>query len=267
MARKTWFKVKRGILDPKHIDRLGNAWYLYFYILDNADWETGTIPEWKDIYAADDLGKPLGMIREHRKQLVDGKYIRCDKQQYSQKITIFNWTDPRRYDGIVQNINTESWDFSELQEDDLEIESYDQSKGQSSPQSSGQTFPNQAVNDVPFIQSQNHISHNTVLTTTTAFAVFAAEIGSLSPTVSERLGMLVDDYSDQWVQDAIKEAVLNNVKKLPYIEAMLKSWKENGKGKRVKRKYNKSNRGGVGIDTAEERRAKIADSWKLFASN
>ena len=89
----------------------------------------------------------------------------------------------------------------------------------------------------------------------------------MTPTVSERLGMLVDGYSDQWVQDAIKEAVLNNVKKLPYIEAMLKSWKENGKGKRAKRKYNKSNRGGVGIDTAEERRAKIADSWKLFASN
>jgi hypothetical protein len=43
--RKTWIKVKRGILEPKHIEKLGVAWYLYFYILDNADWDTGTIPE------------------------------------------------------------------------------------------------------------------------------------------------------------------------------------------------------------------------------
>lgn len=61
MAKKTWIKIKRGILEPKHIERLGAAWYLYFYILDQTEWESGTILDWKDKYVADDLCKPLAV--------------------------------------------------------------------------------------------------------------------------------------------------------------------------------------------------------------
>ena len=107
MARKTWIKVKRGILEPRHINKLGVAWYLYFYILDNADWETGKIFEWKDKFAADELGKPLGMIREHRKLLVTEKYITTTQNRLSQTITIMNWTNPRMYDGKVLNEGSE----------------------------------------------------------------------------------------------------------------------------------------------------------------
>jgi hypothetical protein len=143
--KKTWIKLKRGILESKHIEQLGQAWYLYIYILDQADWETGTIPSWKDEYAADDLGKQVSTIREHRKYL-DGKYISCKKNQHNQTITIFNWTDPRRYDGEVLN-KVESTEFTEL-------------SFESSPQSSPQTILSQEQNDSSFIQSHNHISHN-----------------------------------------------------------------------------------------------------------
>ena len=77
--KKTWIKVKRGLLEPKHINQLGSAWYLYFYILDQAEWETGTISNWKDKYAADELNKPINLIREHRKHLQEMKYIKCDQ--------------------------------------------------------------------------------------------------------------------------------------------------------------------------------------------
>ena len=41
--KNTWIKVKRGILrlEPKHIAKLGQAWYLYFYILDQTNGAAG----------------------------------------------------------------------------------------------------------------------------------------------------------------------------------------------------------------------------------
>ena len=148
MSKKTWIKVKRGLLEPKHIEALGTAWYLYLFILDSADWETGTIPEWKDRYAADELLKPLTMIREHRKKLVDEEYITCDQNQYSQKITILNWTDPRRYDGVIQNASEQSHVKHEPQNND--------ENEQGTGQGTGQGFSKHSVNENP---SLCHISH------------------------------------------------------------------------------------------------------------
>ena len=98
MARKTWIKVRRGILDSKHTDLLGAAWYLFFYILDQADWKTGKIVGWKDQYAADELGKPLSLIRYHRQHLEKEKYIVCEKRKRDQIIMVNRWKDPRKDD-------------------------------------------------------------------------------------------------------------------------------------------------------------------------
>jgi hypothetical protein len=147
--KKTWIKIKRGILEPKHIDQLGQAWYLYFYILDQADWETGTVKNWKDSFAADDLGKPIGLIREHRKKLFDEKYIKFIKGQHNQTIIINNWTDPRRYDFHVINPTGQTSEESE------------RSRCESEVQSESQTTFEQAQNNVP---SYNHISHNNIST-------------------------------------------------------------------------------------------------------
>ena len=144
MAHKTWIKVKCGILEPKHIAKLGQAWYLYLYLLDNANWDTGVISEWKDEYGVQDLGKPLGMIREHRKQLIKEGYITCTKNQHSQTVVIHNWTNPRTYDGTVQN---QSSDKSELKE------------SESLGESDGQSVLNPSVNS---LSSSNHITHNTL---------------------------------------------------------------------------------------------------------
>lgn len=96
MARKTFIKVRRGILDAQHTEKLGAAWYLFFYMLDQADWETGIISGWKDQFAADDLQKPLSQIRFHRQHLEKEKYIICTKRQHDQIITINRWKDPRK---------------------------------------------------------------------------------------------------------------------------------------------------------------------------
>jgi len=250
--RKTWIKVKRGILEPKHIEKLGAAWYLYFYVLDNADWETGCIPEWKDDYAAQDLEKPLGMIREHRKHLADEGYITCIKKRYCQQIIIHNWTDPRRYDGVEQNpkqqsaekpevCDDESEDISEVYDDTLNNQSSGESSSQSTCQSSSQTILNPSVNRASFIKPHNHISTESQLTTTTAernlFDVYEQEIGTLTAFIAEDLKDLSATYTDGWIIDAIRVASRANARNLGYVTAILKRWKTEGKdaGKRKTR--------------------------------
>jgi len=154
MRTKTWIKVKCGLLDPEHVDKLQHNWYLFLYMLDMADWATGTIPEWKDEYAAEEFRKPINLIREHRKQLQKDEYIICEKQQYCQHITIYNYSDPRRYDGAILNRHKpQSSDKTEVRKD--------QSSGQSYAQSSGQTTISHAVNSH---SSYSHIKHiNTLI--------------------------------------------------------------------------------------------------------
>ena len=150
MAKKTWIKIKRGILDPKHIEMLGQAWYLYFYILDQTEWETGTIPDWKDKYAADDLCKPIALIREHRKLLQRNKYITCEQGLHKQKIIVHNWIDPRRYDGQVQNPENQH------EEIDEPCKTEEESHGTGHGTGHGFNIPEQNLHS-----SFNHIKHNT----------------------------------------------------------------------------------------------------------
>jgi len=154
MAKKTWIKIKRGILEPKHIDMLGQAWYLFFYILDQTDWETGKITDWKDEYAATDLCKPIGLIRQHRKHLESMKYITCEKKQHSQTIIVHNWTNPRRYDGLLQNEMPGFPELGNSQSREKSLLSNDQSEGQSE----GQTILEHA--EISH-SSYSHISHIT----------------------------------------------------------------------------------------------------------
>ena len=48
MSKKTWIKVKRGLLAPKHRELLGVRFWLYMYLLDKTEWETGIVYGWKD---------------------------------------------------------------------------------------------------------------------------------------------------------------------------------------------------------------------------
>ena len=100
---KTWIKIKRGLLEPKHRDRLGIRIWLYFYILDQTDWDTGKVLEWRDGDAADELQMPKRTIRQQRQQLETDGYITCALAGNKQVITIHNYTNPRKYDGETIN--------------------------------------------------------------------------------------------------------------------------------------------------------------------
>ena len=103
MAKKTWIKVKRGILEPKHRRKLGSSWFLYFYMLDKTNLEDGTIHEWRDEAAAEELDIPLITLRGQRRKLEDEQYIQTTQKQYCLEIRVNNWTNPREYSGKVYN--------------------------------------------------------------------------------------------------------------------------------------------------------------------
>jgi hypothetical protein len=101
--KKTWIKIKRGLLEPKHRDKLGIRVWLYLYILDQADWDTGKVLEWRDADTADELDMPPRTIRQQRQQLDDDGYITCEQGYRKQVITIHNYSNPRKYDDEILN--------------------------------------------------------------------------------------------------------------------------------------------------------------------
>jgi len=83
---------------------------------------------------------------------------------------------------------------------------------------------------------------DTELTTTTApaqnvFTVYQNEIGVITSHIAEKLKADIDDFTESWVIDAIKVASAKQARNLPYVEAILKRWKTEGKdaGKRKTR--------------------------------
>ena len=116
--KKTWIKIKRGLLEPKHRDRLGIRIWLYFYILDQADWDTGQVLEWRDADAAGDLKMQKRTVRQQRQQLMDDGYITCELAGNKQVITIHNYINPRKYDGERVNVKGDI-NLSPLEEGDI----------------------------------------------------------------------------------------------------------------------------------------------------
>lgn len=102
--RKQWISVKCGLTrDPRHRSRMGEAIWLFLHILDRADWDTGTVFDWKDEAEAEAMAMPVRTLREHRRKLIDLGYIEAVQRQYSQDVVIRNWVNPREYSGKTYN--------------------------------------------------------------------------------------------------------------------------------------------------------------------
>lgn len=63
-----------------------------------------------------------------------------------------------------------------------------------------------------------------------AFDIYQNNIGLLTSAISEKLQADIDEYSEEWVIDAIKESARQEKRSLAYVEGILKGWKRDGKG-------------------------------------
>lgn len=82
------------------------------------------------------------------------------------------------------------------------------------------------------------------------YRMYEQHIAPLTPMMADTLRDAEEMYDIQWIEEAIRIAVEQNKRNWRYIEAILKRWKEEGKGERKS-----------GQDTEEALR-RYADQWK-----
>lgn len=85
------------------------------------------------------------------------------------------------------------------------------------------------------------------------FRLYEENIGPLTPMIAEALRDAEDTYPSQWINDAIRIAVENNVRNWRYVAAILERWKQEGRDERKDRR-----------DTEKDRRKYIEGEFSDF---
>lgn len=75
------------------------------------------------------------------------------------------------------------------------------------------------------------------------FRLYEENIGPLTPLLAERLAEAEQEYPLDWIEEAFRIAVANNVRRWRYVEAILEAWKTEGRHDRS-----------VGGDSEKDRR-------------
>ena len=68
------------------------------------------------------------------------------------------------------------------------------------------------------------------------FRLYEENIGPLTPLIADALKDAEETYSTEWIADTIELAVKNNKRSWKYCEAILKRWKEEGRGEKQDRR-------------------------------
>ncbi len=74
------------------------------------------------------------------------------------------------------------------------------------------------------------------------FRLYEENIGPLTPLIADALKDGEETYSAEWVADTIDLAVKNNKRSWKYCEAILRRWKEEGRGEKQDRRDAEKNR-------------------------
>lgn len=67
------------------------------------------------------------------------------------------------------------------------------------------------------------------------FRLYEENIGPLTPMIAEALREAESTYPAQWVEEAFRIAVENNVRRWRYVEAILRAWQEEGRNDQDRR--------------------------------
>lgn len=68
------------------------------------------------------------------------------------------------------------------------------------------------------------------------FKLYEENIGPLTPMIADALKDAEDSYPPSWIVEAMDLAVRNNKRSWSYCQAILKRWKEEGRGKKQNRR-------------------------------
>ena len=62
------------------------------------------------------------------------------------------------------------------------------------------------------------------------FRLYEENIGVITPMAAERLKDMEAEYPPEWIGEAFGEAVASNARSLRYVEAVLRRWRDDGRG-------------------------------------
>lgn len=62
------------------------------------------------------------------------------------------------------------------------------------------------------------------------FRLYEENIGVITPMAAERLKDMEVEYPREWIAEAFGQAVLSNARSLRYVEAILRRWRDDGRG-------------------------------------
>jgi DNA replication protein len=74
------------------------------------------------------------------------------------------------------------------------------------------------------------------------FRLYEENIGPLTPLIADALKDAEETYSAEWIAESIDLAVRNNKRSWRYCEAILKRWKEEGRGEKQDRRDTEKDR-------------------------
>ncbi len=83
------------------------------------------------------------------------------------------------------------------------------------------------------------------------YQIYEANIGPLTPLLAQILDDAEKEYSSDWIEEAIKMAVKKNIRNWNYVEAILRSWKEKGRGEKDQRNNQENPRKYIEGDLAD----------------
>jgi DnaD/phage-associated family protein len=85
------------------------------------------------------------------------------------------------------------------------------------------------------------------------YHLYEENIGPLTPMIAETLEDAERTYPYSWIEEAVRLAVENNVRRWSYVEAILKRWQEGGRDEREDRR-----------DTEKDRRRYVEGEFSDF---
>ena len=85
------------------------------------------------------------------------------------------------------------------------------------------------------------------------YHLYEENIGPLTPIIAETLEDAESTYPYNWIEEAVRIAVENNVRRWSYVEAILKRWQEGGRDEREDRR-----------DTEKDRRRYVEGEFSDF---
>jgi DnaD/phage-associated family protein len=62
-----------------------------------------------------------------------------------------------------------------------------------------------------------------------AFRLYEQNIGPLTPLIADQISRAIEEYPDDWIEDALSEAVAYNRRSWRYVTRILENWQAAGR--------------------------------------